>query len=454
MKNFKEFVYSININEGLRIENDKAILKYLNNDEELISVNHRNWRNKDISSTIDSGKRILYKYIVHFGLIGNTGIDAKVRKNTMDLVKSNPEMIDIDSLVEFLRHSIKNLNVLKGFPPDYLALVPSRSGLNELLVDAFKQIFPSATIIPIKHIYYPSYASQINSDAYIRSLREPKGVTKKMLDIYANKPDEEDGIHIIRKSNTTSSKVIQRLNPKYAIDPTKTRDKKVPIADAIKDVILNNKKMLIVDDNLHLGIDFGNIFKDIENILFNLTTVHNLSKQTSDTIKHRIEGYVFYRLTNDETNPTDKKLSERSLLSVLKEIYQELKKEYNDNGRDVTPEIVSYISDVDISDVRSKWSNIVSDHELKNNGVPKKEYYNDSEIADMIKHINTGTNVIHTRFGKGKVIETDGDGINKWATVSFPDYDMGFFNFNRTEYAHLHLDFVIRNGKLKLDDIS
>lgn len=445
MKTFKEFM--VGINEGLRIENDKAILKYLNDNEELISVNHRNWSDNDISSTIDSGKRILYKYIVHFGLIGNTDIDVKNRKNTMDLVKSKPEMISMDSLVEFLRQSVKKLNVLKGYSPDYLALVPSRSGLNERLVSAFKQIYPLSIVIPIKHIEYPSYASQINSDAYIRSLREPKLVTKQMLDAYAKKPNEEDGIHIIRKSNTTSSKVIQRLNPKYLIDPTKSRDKIVPIADAIKDVILNNKRMLIVDDNLHLGIDFSNIFKDIENILFNLTYVYNKSDKTIETIKHRIEGYVFYRLTNDETNPTDKKLSEMSLLAVLKDIYQELKKEYN--GREVTPEIVSYISDVDISDVRSKWINILADDKLKNNGVQQKEYYNDSEIIDMINHINPGTNVTHTRFGKGEVVEIDGDGVNKWATVFFPDYGKEFFN--RTDYAHLHLDFVIRNGKLKVD---
>ena len=171
------------------------------------------------------------------------------------------------------------------------------------------------------------------------------------------------GIHIIRKSNTTSSKVIQRLNPKYAIDPTKTRDK-VPIADAIKDVILNNKTMLIVDDNLHLGLDFGNIFKDIENILFNLTNVHNISNESPDTIKHRIEGYVFYRLTNDETahhiNKVEKSgkspLSEKELLNSLKDIFQELKKEYN--GGKVTPEIVSYISDVDVTKVRSLWGGI------------------------------------------------------------------------------------------------
>jgi len=219
MKSFKEFVNDINKTfEGLTIiDNDKAILNFSNDNEELISVNRSNWRNKEISSTMNSGKKIAHKYIVHFGLIGNPDIDVNICKNTMDLVKSKSEIISVPSLVEFLKNSIKSLNVLKGADPDYLAYLPSRSGLNERLIDAFKQIFPSAIIIPIKHIIYPSYASQINWDAYMRSLREPKLITKKMLDMHANKPNEEDGIHIIRKSNTTSSKVIQRLNPKYML---------------------------------------------------------------------------------------------------------------------------------------------------------------------------------------------------------------------------------------------
>lgn len=52
MKTFKEFVNGLN--EGLRIENDKAILKFLNDNEELISVNQGNWANGEISSSPDS----------------------------------------------------------------------------------------------------------------------------------------------------------------------------------------------------------------------------------------------------------------------------------------------------------------------------------------------------------------------------------------------------------------
>ena len=91
MKNFKEFVNDINNKtfEGLTIIKDKAILNFLNDNEELISVNHSNWKNREISSTIDSGKKILHKYIVHFGLIGNTNIDAKTRKNTRNYQKNH-----------------------------------------------------------------------------------------------------------------------------------------------------------------------------------------------------------------------------------------------------------------------------------------------------------------------------------------------------------------------------
>ena len=186
-------------------------------------------------------------------------------------------------------------------------------------------------------------------------------------------------------------------------------------------------------------------------------------------------------------------------MDVLKEIYQELKKEYN--GSKVTPEMISYISDVDISKVRSKWGDIVADNGLKNstqqkvntqtdnelknstqqkvdnelkNNIQQKELKNSTnstinwvstntqqkeynDILNIINHINPGTNVVHTRFGKGKVIKTDGEGIHKWATIFFPDCDVedrlsSNPIIDRTQVAHIDLDFVIRNGKLKILD--
>lgn len=154
--------------------------------------------------------------------------------------------------------------------------------------------------------------------------------------------------------------------------------------------------MIIVDDNLHLGTDFGNIFKDIENILFNLTYVHNISNQSPDTIKHRIEGYVLYRLTNEETNHNIKRSeklgikSEKELINSLKEIYQELKKEYN--GGRVTPEMVSYISDVDVSDIRRLWGDIVTNfnYEFKkeyDDIQQKKDELSKDELGKELKNI-------------------------------------------------------------------
>jgi len=186
-------------------------------------------------------------------------------------------------------------------------------------------------------------------------------------------------------------------------------------------------------------------------------------------------------VTNDETTHHIKKAEKSGeLLNSLKDIYLELKKEYN--GGRVTPEMVSYISDVDVSYVRSLWGDIVTnvfskfddfervknvanvfsgkkvqqklkkDNELKNNDTQQKQKeYTDSEILDIINQIIPDTNVTHTRFGKGKVVKTEGEGIHKKADILFPD-EIQFYNGTQSNSAHIHLDYVIRNGKLKISE--
>jgi acyl-coenzyme A thioesterase PaaI-like protein len=70
----------------------------------------------------------------------------------------------------------------------------------------------------------------------------------------------------------------------------------------------------------------------------------------------------------------------------------------------------------------------------------------------MINQIIPGTNVTHTRFGKGEVVKTEGEGIHKKADIFFPDYEIEFFNGTQSNSAHIHLDYVIRNGKLKISE--
>jgi len=232
------------------------------------------------------------------------------------------------------------------------------------------------------------------------------------------------------------------------------------------------------------GISRGTISKESINEIETLNVNYDMYGNTRKRgLKKQKKELDVFKLTNDETNHHIKKAKksgdEKELLNSLKDIYLELKKEYN--GGRVTPEIVSYISDVDVSYVRSLWGDIVtnvfskfddfekkvknvanvfsgkkvnSDNELKNNNTQQKQKeYTDSEILDVINQIVPGTNVTHTRFGKGKVVETDGDGINKWATIFFPDYDqaVSFINTSSNN-AHIHLDFVIRNGKLKISE--
>jgi hypothetical protein len=210
--------------------------------------------------TVD-GKMTKNNYNVYYSLESNPKEDNI--KAAQDALKYDSDKIDINELKELITKTLKN----KINKVDYIGFLESKGTLNNLLLKVVKEIYniSDENIVYIKKIEYDYIDNAVDWEQF---QKESKTIQNAILK-YLEKTSKEPGPYKIRKSGETQSVIIQRLHSKYNLGLNPNEPNKVlpPIFNVIVDCLNNNKTLLIVDDNIHNGIDFSKIFKSIDQII-------------------------------------------------------------------------------------------------------------------------------------------------------------------------------------------
>jgi len=210
--------------------------------------------------TVD-GVRTTNNYKVYYSLESNP--DAENIKASQDALKYNSDKIDINQLKELVNKTLKN----KIGKIDYIGFLESKGSLNNLLLKVVKDIYnvPDENIISIEKIEYDYIDNAVDWEQF---QKESKTIQDAIIK-YLEKTAKEPGPYKIRKSGEVQSAIIQRLHSKYdlGLNPNEPNRALPPIFNVIIDCLNNNKTLLIIDDNIHTGIDFSKIFKSINQLI-------------------------------------------------------------------------------------------------------------------------------------------------------------------------------------------
>ena len=210
--------------------------------------------------TVD-GVRTTSNYKVYYSLESKP--DAENIKASQDALKYDSDKIDVNQLKELVNKTLKN----KIGKIDYIGFLESKGSLNNLLLEVVKDIYnvPDENIISIEKIEYDYIDNAVDWEQF---QKESKTIQDAIIK-YLEKTAKEPGPYKIRKSGEVQSAIIQRLHSKYdlGLNPNEPNRALPPIFNVIIDCLNNNKTLLIIDDNIHTGIDFSKIFKSINQLI-------------------------------------------------------------------------------------------------------------------------------------------------------------------------------------------
>jgi hypothetical protein len=241
-----------NIDEGAKVDFEDSVATN-------IEISTKHIKGEQLI-TVD-GLKTTNNYKIYYSLESNS--KSENIKAAQDALKYNSDKIDVNELKNLIVQTLKG----KISKVDYIGFLESKGELNNLLLNTIKDIYnvSNENIVYIKKIEYDYIDNAVDWEQF---QKESKTIQNAILK-YLEKTSKEPGPYKIRKSGETQSVIIQRLHSKYnlGLNPNESNKVLPPIFNVIVDCLNNNKTLLIVDDNIHTGIDFFKIFKSINQII-------------------------------------------------------------------------------------------------------------------------------------------------------------------------------------------
>ena len=217
-------------------------------------------------------------------------------KHFMDILKNNPENIDDSSMMNLIKRSLKGQQKLEEVT--YVAYLGSSQPLSRKIALWVKQIYGTEDIIKISKNKFKEIRHQIDHEIYSKQAPSIKNSLSRYV---STRSDDED--KSMKKTGRTQGSILSKLVNKYLLSPEKTRGEAPPIYKIIRNCIMSNSTLLIVDDNIHAGNDFLKVMREIDLIKESLTEAYKDNKYihtTINTSRHRIQGYTLYKLQDKD----------------------------------------------------------------------------------------------------------------------------------------------------------
>lgn len=273
-----------------------------------------------------------------------------ILKILSDFLKSTNIKGGIDSLVNFMSSSIKTIDYEKRI--DYVIPLGSTQSLSEDMASAVKQILPNTNIDPVDKMIFKDIVSALDwnyilnyddrvveegirpivnmvkgyvrreivndesGEGIIQAIRDARtGAELKSVLLKSNKnhPDYKDEYKItwktpnfiVRSSGIAFGGSRSIFKNKYYVPTERNTVNNPRLYNIVKDVVLNNKSMLIVDDNVSSKIDMKSVFKSIETIAYNILEDQGAITDYTKNIKalewtKRVNAYVLINLDRNK----------------------------------------------------------------------------------------------------------------------------------------------------------
>ena len=240
------------VDEGLKFnkDKDKIIITLYNNPNDLLLLGLKD-------ATIGGVN-------VYYSMEYNQQIeDAKDIKKLSDDIKDLNNAINKEELYNVLKRDLQSL-FTTNYKPKTVYYLESSAPLSKMIGEIIKDIAPDTQVLPLYKIKYPSwkdmlipdYETQIKSENFL--IRVERAAQKMW--------EENDGKV---KSSGYDTETRKYFKPKYDIDK-----------------IIEDKKMMFIDDNVQTGTDFktiSNKFNDNSTLLFYAAIRLNRVSSTSTT---------------------------------------------------------------------------------------------------------------------------------------------------------------------------
>ena len=219
-------------------------------------------------------------YSVYYSLESVTGA-ANIKKSE-DALKYNSQLIKPAELKDLL-HNTLGAEIEKV---DYIGYLESKGGLNKVLINTVKELYgvSDENVVEVKKVEYMNIDDAVDWDSYSKLKSEP---LKKDIIKFLYKTAEKAPPYKIQKSSGkegggTQSIIVKQLQSKYnlGLNPNLKNKSLPPIYDVLVKCIEQDKTLLIVDDNMHAGIDFYKIFGAVRDLVDKLKEEN--AKPTAD----------------------------------------------------------------------------------------------------------------------------------------------------------------------------
>lgn len=217
-----------------------------------------------------NGETTKNNYTVYYSLESAPGqLDPKKAEDALK-DKANSHLIKSTEIKNLLQNTLKPALDKKV---DYIGYLGSRGGLNKVLVNTIKELYgvPDENVVEVEKVEYTNIDDAVDWDSYNKL--KSKHVKDAIIQ-FLYKTAEEAPPYKIRKSSGregggTQSIIIRQLQSKYdlGLNPNLKNKPLPPIYDILVKCIEQGKTLLIVDDNIHAGIDFYKIFGAVKGLV-------------------------------------------------------------------------------------------------------------------------------------------------------------------------------------------
>jgi len=213
-----------------------------------------------------SGVTTTNSYKVYYSL--ESAPDQTNIKKAEDSLKYDSDLIKPADLKDLLKNTLRT-----SIPKvDYIGYLESKGGLNKILIGTVKELYgvSEENVVEVKKVEYTNIDDVVDWESF-KKLTDP---IKKEVIRFLYKTAEEKPPYKIKKSSGregggTQSIIIRQLHSKYdlGLNPNLKNKSLPPIYDVLVKCITQGKTLLIVDDNIHAGIDFYKIFQNVEELV-------------------------------------------------------------------------------------------------------------------------------------------------------------------------------------------
>jgi hypothetical protein len=258
------------------------------------------------------GQRRIGNLKVYYSLKSNPKESSP--KQSQDAIKNSSELLDKVSLKQVVKETL--LPDIQLSRITHLLVLGSSQGLTENLGTVLQELCPNAKLIPVSKTQYKFIDNAVDWESYQKLGKGSPTRMQRDIQNYLDKRAKTEGPYTIKKTGELQSSLLRHFHTKYdvGLNPYLPDYKTGDIYNIFEQAVNGTANILIIDDNIHEGLDFTRLFKGIQEIYKQLSnnlrqsisnkqidikTVDLMSKLLAN-YSERIHGYVLYKLENTD----------------------------------------------------------------------------------------------------------------------------------------------------------